>query len=147
MNKDQTAIDWWRTTEAHDVVEKLKAATFEAKLYTQQAQRIEKSGTIIAIVPNLENDTSSEAVSTWEKSEPKSYKWRIIDNKAEALDEGLPRLDINCNKPDGLATVRDLDGRPLAFKTDFRPRARHCIIANLNCQQFPAPLPMLWPVV
>jgi hypothetical protein len=39
-NGDMTA--WWSTPEAHHLIEKVKAAVYEKKLYTQQAEKIQR---------------------------------------------------------------------------------------------------------
>ena len=70
----------------------------------------------IAIVPDLPDDPSTEEVATWESTEPKEYKWRVIDDDAEVLDEKfLEGIDM---------TIRGLGGKRLFFKNDMRPRAR-----------------------
>jgi hypothetical protein len=71
----------------------------------------------IAIVPDLPDDPSTEEVATWESTEPKEYKWRVIDDEAEVLGEKfIDRVDM---------TIRDLNGKRLFFKNDMRPRARY----------------------
>ena len=71
----------------------------------------------IAIVPDLPDDPSTEEVAAWESTEPKEYKWRVIDDEAEVLDElFIDGVDM---------TIRDLGGKRLFFKNDMRPRARY----------------------
>jgi hypothetical protein len=71
----------------------------------------------IAIVPDLPDDPSTEEVAAWESTEPKEYKWRVIDDAAEVLDEQfIDGVDM---------TIRDLGGKRLFFKNDMRPRARY----------------------
>ncbi|KAH8668818.1 hypothetical protein BX600DRAFT_538842 [Xylariales sp. PMI_506] len=209
---------WWSTPEAHHLVEKFKAATYEKKLYTKQAERIQCGGPIrrafqalfntsqiglgvqkagigkrtrtqqskfrqsliaaygaaisnpkkpkvvaahvvphsfgpdflialfgvnvegeldtpynglllpsnveqaiddsaIAIVPDIPDDPSTEEVEAWESAEPKQYKWRVMDNEADILDQ--------CIMDNDSMTIRDLRGNRLFFKTAMRPRARY----------------------
>jgi hypothetical protein len=71
----------------------------------------------ITIVPDLPDDPSTEQVAAWESTEPKEYKWRVIDDEADILDETfIDLVDM---------TTRELDGRRLFFKNDMRPRARY----------------------
>ncbi|KAI0843672.1 hypothetical protein F5Y06DRAFT_8842 [Hypoxylon sp. FL0890] len=76
----------------------------------------------IAIVPNISDDPSTEEVAIWEDSQPKNYKWRIMDPEAGILDETLKAPTKDSPKA---MTIRDLDGRQLSFKNDMRPRARY----------------------
>lgn len=71
----------------------------------------------IAIVPAIVDDPSTADVEAWENTNPKQYKWRVIDYKADVLDA--------CPIDDNEMTVRDLDGKQLFFKSDERPRARY----------------------
>ncbi|RYP74434.1 hypothetical protein DL769_004011 [Monosporascus sp. CRB-8-3] len=100
----------------------------EGELYTpynglllhKQVEKAMDDGAI-AVVPDLPDDPSTEEVATWESTEPKNYKWRIIDTDAAILDEGLSATEGSLDD----MTVRDLDGRQLSFKNDMRPRARY----------------------
>ncbi|KAK3363898.1 hypothetical protein B0T25DRAFT_528701, partial [Lasiosphaeria hispida] len=40
----------------------------------------------IAIVPDLPDDPTTEQVVTWEREEPKNYRWHIIDDEAQSLE-------------------------------------------------------------
>lgn len=88
---------------------------------------------VIAIVPDIPDDPSTQEVANWEITRPKSYKWRIIDPEAEILDE---LIELRTAKSPNDITIRDLDGRQLSFKNDMRPRARYLyflyVIAQLR---------------
>ncbi len=71
-----------------------------------------------AIVPDISDDPSTEEVDAWENTEPKQYKWRVIDNDAGVLDQ---EIEIE----NGTMAIRDLGGKRLFFKTAMRPRARY----------------------
>ncbi|KAH8594429.1 hypothetical protein B0O99DRAFT_687661 [Bisporella sp. PMI_857] len=45
-NSDSSASDWWKTDEAREIVDRMKAATFEKKIYEKQAERIKSGGSI-----------------------------------------------------------------------------------------------------
>ncbi|KAI1261896.1 hypothetical protein F5Y18DRAFT_419261 [Xylariaceae sp. FL1019] len=76
----------------------------------------------IAAVPDIADDPSTEEVETWERTEPKNYKWRVMDPEAEVLDVAVVVPSPSC--PDGLL-VRQLHGRQLSFKNGNCPRARY----------------------
>ncbi|KAH9993889.1 hypothetical protein F4779DRAFT_222149 [Xylariaceae sp. FL0662B] len=76
----------------------------------------------IAIVPNMPDDPSTQEVAIWEGTEPKDYKWRIIDPEAEVLDEPL---EVATGESPNILTIRGLEGRKLSFKNDMRPRAQY----------------------
>jgi hypothetical protein len=80
----------------------------------------------IAVVPDMSLNPFHAEIALWSASDPKNYKWRIIDRDAECLenvlveagDFGLPE-----NGPD--LHIRDLDGKPVYFRNNNRPRARY----------------------
>lgn len=39
----------------------------------------------ITTVPDLEDESLAEEVAEWESTEPKEYKWQIIDPEAQIL--------------------------------------------------------------
>ncbi|KAI1175014.1 hypothetical protein F4777DRAFT_598860 [Nemania sp. FL0916] len=80
-------------------------------------------GTIVA-VPNLPDNPTNEKIETWEKVEPKNYKWKIIDPDSDLLDEVVD-FRLGDTTYTEITTVRDLEGRQLSFKNDMRPRARY----------------------
>ncbi|XXH02512.1 hypothetical protein Hte_008888 [Hypoxylon texense] len=77
---------------------------------------------VIAIVPDIANNPSTEEVTVWENSGLKDYKWKIIDPEAQILDEAL---EVNREDPVNPMTIRDLENRKLFFKNGMRPRARY----------------------
>lgn len=82
----------------------------------------------IAIVPDLPDNPSTEQVATWESTEPKEYRWRVIDDKAEIVDQKF-------EGGSGMK-IRDLSNKRLFFKNNVRPRARYLyflfIVAQLK---------------
>ncbi|KAI0152697.1 hypothetical protein GGR57DRAFT_513596 [Xylariaceae sp. FL1272] len=76
----------------------------------------------IAAVPDIADDPSPKEVKIWENTEPKNYKWRVMDPESEALDWLV--IAPSASYPNGLR-VRQLDGRQLSFKNENRPRARY----------------------
>ncbi|KAF2403286.1 hypothetical protein EJ06DRAFT_472629 [Trichodelitschia bisporula] len=72
-------------------------------------------------VPDIREGPSTEDVAKWEAKEPKNYRWRVLDEDAECLDAILIPPDSGSQK----MSVRDLNGRPLPFKNNNRPRARY----------------------
>jgi hypothetical protein len=87
------------------------------------------SGTI-AIVPDLPDEPTAEQIAQWEQNEPKNYRWQIIDEEAEVLDELIDRIPANhlaagIPPRDVCLDIRDLDGKRISFRNDNRPRARY----------------------
>lgn len=76
----------------------------------------------IAIVPDLPFDPSPTDVAAFNATNPKNYKWRVIDKDAESLDARI--LEVREEGATEVLRVRDLDGRDVHFKDDARPRAR-----------------------
>jgi hypothetical protein len=76
----------------------------------------------IAIVPDLPDDPTTEQIATWEREEPKNYRWRIIDDEAQSLETVVALGGRGASED---MTIRDLDGRRLSFKNDNRPQARY----------------------
>ncbi|OJD14679.1 hypothetical protein AJ78_05003 [Emergomyces pasteurianus Ep9510] len=73
---------------------------------------------LFAIVPNLPDRPSPEEIAQWQESEPKDYKLRIIDRDPV-------KLNMSTTVPGIGTTWKDLDGKKLDFRSDFRPRARY----------------------
>lgn len=81
----------------------------------------------IAIVPDLPFNPSPAEVATFNATNPKDYKWRVIDTDAESLDAMiLPTVEQGASRAMEVLRVRDLDGRDVHFKNDARPRTRYC---------------------
>lgn len=72
---------------------------------------------LFVIVPRLPEDSSPEQRAKWRASDPKEYKVRIIDPAHSMLDDVI--------QPSSDLTWRDLDGRDVKFRSNFRPRARY----------------------
>lgn len=103
-----------------DVEEELNTPLNGLLLHTDVEEAMDDGA--IAIVPNLPDDPSTQEVTVWESTEPKNYKWRVIDPEAEILDEPL---EVISEDPASAMTIRDLNGKQLSFKNDMRPRARY----------------------
>ncbi|KAI2627631.1 hypothetical protein GGR54DRAFT_652465 [Hypoxylon sp. NC1633] len=77
---------------------------------------------VIAIVPDIADNPSTEEVAVWENSGLKDYKWKIIDPEAQILDEAL---EVNREDPANPMTIREIENRKLSFKNNMRPRTRY----------------------
>ena len=72
------------------------------------------------IVPDIVDQPTQQQVDTWEASDPKEYKIRVLNPKHSRM-----RMEIrNTNK-----IWADLDNERLEFLTNFRPRARYLYFA------------------
>ncbi|OAX78318.1 hypothetical protein ACJ72_07375 [Emergomyces africanus] len=71
---------------------------------------------LFVIVPDLPENPASEAIIEWHRSEPKEYKLKIIDHDPTKLDRIIPYGGIRW---------RELDGKRLEFRSDYRPRAQY----------------------
>ena len=72
---------------------------------------------LYVIVPDIPENASVDEVSSWNMSEPKEYKIKIIDPTH-------PRIDSTVDRKTG-STWRELDNVRLRFRNDHRPRARY----------------------
>lgn len=72
---------------------------------------------VLVIVPDLPDRPSLEVLTKWLNVEIRNFKVRIIDQSWKHLDHGILY-------PGGL-TWRELDNRPLKFKSAQRPAARY----------------------
>lgn len=71
----------------------------------------------IVIVPDLPERPLLSALQQWMQTEVRDYKVRIIDPAGIRMDKFIMTI--------GGLRWRDLDGRKLKFKGDFRPAARY----------------------
>ncbi|KAI1211990.1 uncharacterized protein F4807DRAFT_472812 [Annulohypoxylon truncatum] len=94
---------------------------YNGLLLNTAAEKAMDDGAIV-IVPDLPDDPSVEEVTAWESTSPKDYKWRIMDPDADILNSVVQESTETLPEP---ILMRDLDGQKLAFKNDFRPRARY----------------------
>ena len=78
------------------------------------------SGAIV-LVPDVRDDASTEEMISWNARKVKDYKIRVV----RPQDVGM---DLIC-EPQSNMTWQELDGKPVAFKSDFRPRARYLYYA------------------
>ena len=79
---------------------------------TRAEERFEKG--LFVIVPDVPNQPTKEQLDTWEASDPKEYKIRVLNPEHELMVLGVRGK-----------TWADLDNERLYFKTSFRPRARY----------------------
>ena len=76
---------------------------------------------LMAIVPNIPDRPSEDQVDEWRKLDPKPYKIRVLDSTDPMMDVYYPgQLKGKIHK-----TWIEMDGKPLVFRTDHRPRARY----------------------
>jgi hypothetical protein len=68
------------------------------------------------IVPDLPVNPKVEEICAWQRSEPKEYKFKLVDLQHRNVDSVIPELG---------RTWRSLDGKRLEFRSNFRPRARY----------------------
>ena len=76
---------------------------------------------LMAIVPNIPDRPSKDQVDEWRNLDPKPYKIRVVDSTH-------PIMDIYCpeqSRGEIHKTWIEMDGKPLLFRTDHRPRARY----------------------
>lgn len=73
-------------------------------------------------MPDLSDDPYTKEVDDWEQSEPKDYRWRVIDPDAAVLDTFL---EVVSGQPRSPMAIRDLHGKKLPFKNNRRSRARY----------------------
>ncbi|KGO78015.1 hypothetical protein PITC_025430 [Penicillium italicum] len=72
---------------------------------------------IVPDIPDVEKSVVASTVKRWLNCEPRQYRVRLIDPDWEKRDEQVLRLlDL---------TFGQLDGRPLKFRSSFRPAARY----------------------
>ncbi len=71
----------------------------------------------LTIVPKINDIRSKSEVISWSNSEPKQYMVKILDFSNPIIGKKIKF---------GMELIwRDLDGRELKFKNDFRPRSRY----------------------
>ncbi|CAO1600220.1 hypothetical protein XANCAGTX0491_003921 [Xanthoria calcicola] len=86
---------------------------YNAVLMSEEAGTHFDKGNFV-IVPNVD-EQSSAAISLWHQSSPKSFKIRVVDPKAQGMD--------NFVNGEGTRTFREFDGKVVEFR-GVRPWAR-----------------------
>lgn len=71
-------------------------------------------------MPDIVDQPTQQQVDTWEASDPKEYKIRVLNPKHPKMEEFIGET----NK-----TWADLDNDRLEFLTNFRPRAKYLYFA------------------
>ena len=84
-------------------------------LLTNVVEKLLDKGSLL-IVPAIPDDPTAEEVEAWVKSEPRDFKVRLTNKKDPAMQKNLPFSEEKWSV---------LDGRMLAFRNDYRPRARY----------------------
>ncbi|KAK4140263.1 uncharacterized protein C8A04DRAFT_32221 [Dichotomopilus funicola] len=104
----------------------------------------------LAVVPALgdeRHEASIDDIDEWEISEPKEYRWRVVDPSATSLDAELDAsacCDPRCGGDSIISThkttICDLDGERLVFDTNegrqhhqTRPAVRYLYFHYLVC--------------
>ena len=72
------------------------------------------------IVPDIVDQPTQEQVDTWEASDPKEYKIKVLNPNHSKMQMKIGNTD---------KTWADLDNDRLQFMTNFRPRARYLYFA------------------
>ncbi|KAM0798580.1 hypothetical protein BDR22DRAFT_858948 [Usnea florida] len=72
------------------------------------------------IVPDIVDQPTQQDVDTWETSDPREYKIRVLNPGHDSMKRLIP----------GTGKIwAELDNERLSFKTNFRPRARYLYFA------------------
>ena len=72
------------------------------------------------IVPDTPDQPTKQQVDTWQASDPREYKVRVLNPTHTLMEQKIPGTD---------KTWVELDNQRLQFKTNFRPRARYLYFA------------------
>ena len=75
----------------------------------------------IALVPAIDNESSSEQIEEWNAASVKEYKIRILRPREKGMDE-------LCAYSSDL-TWKELENQPVTFRSEYRPRARYLYYA------------------
>ncbi|KAL9077249.1 MAG: hypothetical protein Q9161_000515 [Pseudevernia consocians] len=88
-------------------------------LWSQQAEDRFEAGHFV-VVPDVPDQSTEQQLDTWEASDPKEYKIRVLNPTDTSMKKTIWGRDI---------TWAALDNERLQFKTSFRPRARFLYFA------------------
>ena len=72
------------------------------------------------IVPDIVDQPTQQDVNTWEASDPREYKIRVLNPDHDLMKRLISGTD---------KIWADLDNERMKFKTNFRPRARYLYFA------------------
>ncbi|EKV11278.1 hypothetical protein PDIG_51140 [Penicillium digitatum PHI26] len=88
-------------------------------LLCKKLERYFDSGKFVIVpdIPNFQKNVLVSAVKGWLNCEPRQYRVKLIDPDWEKKDEKISRWQS--------LTFGQLDGRPLRFRSNFRPAARY----------------------
>ena len=85
---------------------------------TRAEERFE--GGHFVIVPDIVDQPTQQDINTWEASDPREYKIRVLNPDHDLMKRLISGTDI---------IWVDLDNERMKFKTNFRPRARYLYFA------------------
>lgn len=88
-------------------------------LWSDEAEDRFEAGHFV-IVPDIADQPTRQDIDTWEASEPREYKIRVLNSGHIMMQRLIPGTS---------KTWADLDNDRVKFKTDFRPRARYLYFA------------------
>ena len=72
------------------------------------------------IVPNVPDEPTTEQVKQWGLSSPKEYKIRVLNPDAKTMNMPIMTTD---------KLWKEVDGKLIEFRSDFRPRAQYLYFA------------------
>ena len=96
-------------------------------LWSEDAKRLFENGFFV-IVPDIVDQPTKQQVETWEASDPKEYKIRVVDRKRALMQRPIQDPKHTWMQEPIQETTKtwaDLDNVRLKFRTDFRPCARY----------------------
>ncbi|KAK5120536.1 hypothetical protein LTR85_006192 [Meristemomyces frigidus] len=79
---------------------------------------------LLTIVPDVNDIKDADVMAAWHKLRPKKYKVRVMQPDHPDMIDFIP----NTND-----TFASLDGKPLVWKNDIRPRARYLYFHKWTC--------------
>jgi hypothetical protein len=119
---------WWSTMEARRIIEQLKAATYEKRLYTKQAEKVEQGGPVrralLAMFTTSKLGIGAEKIGFGKRKQ--SEQARFKDSLIQFYDAGTPKY----NKPKVIASVHDTATGHELVKSNIR--AAHLVPYGLG---------------
>lgn len=86
-------------------------------IFMSKAAEVRFDKGYFVIVPRISDDASSKEIGTWHSSEPKEYQIRIIEHDVKEMSYFTDATSQQ--------RWRELNGHPVTFRSNFRPRARY----------------------
>ena len=75
----------------------------------------------MAIVPAIDEESSSDQIDAWNAASAQEYKIRVLQPQEKGMNETITYLSN--------LTWKELDNQPVTFQSDLRPRARYLYYA------------------